>query len=183
MALQQSGNSELGMEIINFNLKGIDDKYYELKDCADKKIIIIVFMCNHCPYVKGIIGRLVKLQSEYTSKSVQFIGINPNDVDVYPEDSFENMKLFAKERNINFPYLIDEDQKTAKSYDALCTPDIYLFDEKRKLRYRARVDDNWQDESKVTTQDLKKAIDCVLENREIDFKQIPSIGCSIKWKN
>ena len=100
----------------------------------------------------------------------------------YPEDIFDNMILFAKEYSMNFPYLYDETQETARKYDAVCTPDIYVYDVERKLRYRGRIDDNWKDESQVKTKDLEKAIDQLLEGKEIEFEQIPSIGCSIKWK-
>ena len=114
--------------------------------------------------------------------NVSLIGINPNDTKSYPDDSFENMKLFAKEYSMNFPYLFDETQETARKYEAVCTPDIYVYDEKRKLRYRGRLDDNWKDESQVKSKDLESAIDTLLAGKEILFEQVPSIGCSIKWK-
>ncbi len=101
---------------------------------------------------------------------------------MYPEDSFENMILFVEKYKINFPYLADDTQQTAKEYDAVCTPDIYVYDKERKLRYRGRLDDSWKDESKITTRDLDKAIELLLHGKEIDFQQIPSMGCSIKWK-
>jgi peroxiredoxin len=126
--------------------------------------------------------RLVTLQKTFSDKSVRFIGINPNDSVAYPEDSFENMKLFAKEYSMNFPYLLDNTQETAKKYDAVCTPDIYVYDEKRKLKYRGRLDDNWKDETQVTSRDLESAIKLLIEKKKITFEQIPSMGCSIKWK-
>lgn len=168
--------------MIDFSLKGTDEKFYSPSDFSDKDILIIIFQCNHCPYVKAVIGRFVSFQKKYADKKVQIIAINPNDPVSYPEDSFENMKLFAEEHNLNFPYLIDETQDTAKKYDAVCTPDIYVYDKERKLRYRGRLDNSWKDESLVTSKDLEKAVDLLLDGREIDFQQIPSMGCSIKWK-
>jgi peroxiredoxin len=180
--LLQSKPGEINSEIIDFNLKGIDGRVYSLKNFTEEKILVIIFMCNHCPYVKAVIERLVLLQKKFADKKVKFIGINPNDVISYPEDSFENMILFAKEYSMNFPYLFDETQEVARAYEAVCTPDIYVFDEKRKLKYRGRIDDNWKDESQVTSRDLESAIEHLLDNREISFEQIPSMGCSIKWK-
>jgi thiol-disulfide isomerase/thioredoxin len=139
-------------------------------------------MCNHCPYVKAVIERFVKLQKKYKDSGVGLIGISSNDATAYPEDSFENMKLFAKNHSMNFPYLFDETQMTAKNYGAVCTPDIYVYDGKRKLKYRGRLDDNWKEESGVKSEDLDLAIDLLLQEKEISFEQIPSMGCSIKWK-
>jgi peroxiredoxin len=180
--LLQSNPGELNSDIIDFSLKGIDEKIYSLKDFSDEKILVIIFMCNHCPYVKAVIKRFINLQLKFPDKNVRLIGISPNDVIAYPDDSFENMKLFAKEHSINFPYLIDDTQQTAKDYGAVCTPDIYVYNENRKLKYRGRLDDNWKDESQVTTKDLEKAIEELLKGKEISFEQIPSMGCSIKWK-
>lgn len=139
-------------------------------------------MCNHCPYVKGVIDRFVDFQERYKDKGVQLIGINPNDPDVYPEDSFDNMKLFAAKYKINFPYLVDDTQETARSYDAVCTPDIYVYGKNRILKYRGRLDNNWKEKDNVTEKDLEKAVNLLLAGKEIDFPQIPSMGCSIKWK-
>jgi len=179
--LLQSKPGEINSGIIDFHLKGIDEKIYTLNDFNGDKILVIIFMCNHCPYVKAVIGRLVAIQKKYFDKSVRLIGINPNDTKAYPEDSFENMKLFAKEYSMNFTYLYDETQEIAKQYDAVCTPDIYIYDDDRKLKYRGRLDDNWKDETQVTSRDLESAINLILEGNEITFEQIPSMGCSIKW--
>jgi peroxiredoxin len=178
----ESKRGKPGSGIIDFSLKSIDEKFYSLNNFPGKKILVIIFMCNHCPYVKAVAGRLVNIQEKYNDDSVQVIGINSNDTISYPEDSFENMKLFAKEYSMNFPYLFDETQEVARKYDAVCTPDIYVYDEKRKLKYRGRIDDNWKDESLVTTKDLENAIELLLEGKEISSEQIPSMGCSIKWK-
>ena len=140
-------------------------------------------MCNHCPYVIAVQQRINNIAKKYSGKSFALVGISSNDPETYPEDSFENMKIRAEEQGYVFPYLFDETQQTASDYDAVCTPDIYLYDENRILKYRGRIDDNWKDETKVTRNELKMAIDLLLEDKEIDFDMIPSMGCSIKWKN
>jgi peroxiredoxin len=182
MVLLQGNPGETGSAAIDFELKGIDGKIYSLDTFASKSVIVLIFMCNHCPYVQAVVKRFVTLQSKFENNSVQLIGISSNDVESYPEDSFENMIIFAKERKINFPYLIDENQSTAKNYDAVCTPDIYVYDSSRTLKYRGRLDDNWKEEDKVKSKDLESAIESVLKSNEIAFEQIPSMGCSIKWK-
>ncbi len=173
----------IGTKAVNFNLKGIDGKYYSLESFKEKKVLCIIFMCNHCPYVVAVQQRINQIAKDYAVKSFALIGINPNDPVTYPEDSFENMVIRAKEQGYVFPYLFDETQETARAYDAVCTPDIYLYDEKRLLVYRGRIDDNWKDESSVTRKELRMAIDRILENKPIDFEMIPSMGCSIKWKS
>jgi peroxiredoxin len=178
-----SAPGEIGSGLENFTLTGTDDRVYSPDQLKDKDILVIIFMCNHCPYVKAVADRLVAFQEKYGSRNVQLTGINSNDSVTYPEDSFENMKLFAERYKLNFPYLYDESQEVAKKYSAVCTPDIYVYDKERKLRYRGRLDDSWKDESKITTRDLEKATERILEGKEVDFDQIPSVGCSIKWKS
>ena len=176
-----SSQNNLGTDIIDFSLKGTDGNLYSPENFKDKDALVIIFQCNHCPYVKAVMERFVSFQKKYSGRKVQLIGINPNDTISYPEDSFENMKLFAEKYKLNFPYLIDETQDTARKYDAVCTPDIYVYDKERKLRYRGRLDDSWKDESKITSKDLEKAVELILAGKEIVFPQIPSMGCSIKW--
>lgn len=178
----ESNFLNLNSPLIDFSLKATDGKTYSTSDFSDKDVLIIAFICNHCPYVKAITGRLVDLQENFKDKGVQILAINSNDPETYEEDSFEKMKEFANERNFNFPYLVDESQDVARNYDAQCTPDIYVYGKERILKYRGRIDDNWKEEDKVTSKDLEKAIELLLDGKEIDFKQIPSIGCSIKWK-
>lgn len=178
-----NNQNNLGSAIIPFSLKGTDEKIYSPENFQDKEILVIIFMCNHCPYVKAVAERFARLQEMLADKGVQLIGINSNDPSVYSEDSFEHMKEFEKEYGLGFPYLVDETQETAKAYDAVCTPDIYVYDKSRALKYRGRLDDNWKDESKVTSKELEKAINLLLEGKEINFEQVPSMGCSIKWKN
>ena len=172
----------LGSKAASFNLKGTDGKYYSLDDFSDKKVLCIIFSCNHCPYVKAVEDRINQIAKDYASSSFAIICINSNDENTYPEDSFEGMKQRAKEKGFVFHYLHDETQETAREYDAVCTPDIFLYDENRILKYRGRIDDSWKDETKVTRNELRMAIDRLLGNSEIDFEQIPSMGCSIKWK-
>ena len=182
MSLMHSKMLPLGTAAIDFSLPGTDGKTYSLASFSDKKILIVIIMCNHCPYVKAVIGRLSTIQENYGDKGVQLVGINPNNELDYPEDSMENMKQLVDNGTINYPYLRDDSQKTARKYEAVCTPDLYLFGQERTLLYRGRIDDNWQDEAKVTSRDLRKAIDAVLEGDEISTEQHPSMGCSIKWK-
>ena len=182
MALLESTMPPLGTSAHDFSLEGIDSKIYSLKSYSEKEIIVIIFMCNHCPYVKAVLKRIIELQNEFIYHGVQFIGINPNDATRYPDDSLENMKIIAKENDFSFPYLIDPSQEVAKSYNAVCTPDLYVYGKNRKLVYRGRIDDNWEDSEKVTQQDLKLALENILSGETITSKQIPSMGCSIKWK-
>ena len=182
MALLESTMPPLGTPAHDFSLEGIDSKTHSLKSYSEKEIIVIIFMCNHCPYVKAVLKRIIELQNELIDHGVQFIGINPNDATRYPDDSLENMKIIAKENDFSFPYLIDPSQEVAKSYNAVCTPDLYVYGKNRKLVYRGRIDDNWEDSEKVTQQDLKLALENILSGEAIISKQIPSMGCSIKWK-
>ena len=182
MALLYSTMVPLGSAARDFDLPGTDGIRYSLKSFADKKVLVIVFMCNHCPYVQAVLGRLIDLQNANRERGVQLVGINPNDAVRYPDDSMENMKKIAAEKNLPFPYLFDASQKTAKAYSAVCTPDIFVYGEDRTLLYRGRIDDNWQDAGKVTQKDLQAAIDLILSGKEVPGEQIPSMGCSIKWK-
>jgi len=182
MTLFESLPLHPGKDIIPFSLPATDGKGYGQMDFKDKKAIVIIFMCNHCPYVHAVIDRLIAIQADYANKGVQLIGINANDSKNYPEDSFEAMQEWATERGINFPYLHDESQAVARSYQAQCTPDIYVFDQAKKLAYHGRIDDNWQEESEVTKQDLREALDAIIEDNPVPEPQKPSMGCSIKWK-
>jgi peroxiredoxin len=173
----------IGTKASPFKLKGVDDKYYSLEDFSGKKVLCIIFSCNHCPYVKAVEDRINAIAKDYSGSSFALICINSNDEATHPEDSFVEMKKRAAEKEFSFPYLRDETQETAKAYDAVCTPDIYVYDENRNLKYRGRIDDNWKDETKVTRQELRMAIDKLLAGKEIDFEQIPSMGCSVKYKS
>jgi peroxiredoxin len=172
----------IGTKASSFSLIGVDDKVYSLDDFIDKKILCVMFICNHCPYVVAVQNRINQLAKDYKNKTFALVCISSNDPETYPEDSFENMKVRAKEKGYVFPYLFDESQDIARAYDAVCTPDVYLFDENRILRYRGRIDDSWKDETLVTRKELSMAIDLLLDGKNIDFPMIPSMGCSIKWK-
>ena len=182
MALMHSTMVPLGTSAVNFDLPGTDGKNYSLESFRNKKVLVIIFMCNHCPYVKAVLRRLIDLQDEIAPLGGQLVGINSNDASRYPDDSMDNMKKIAREQKMSFPYLFDETQKTAQAYDAVCTPDIYVYGPERTLLYRGRIDDNWEHPEKITRRDLKAAIDLILDGREVPEEQIPSMGCSIKWK-
>ena len=182
MPLLHSTMVSLGKQAMDFNLPGVDGKQYSLASFSNNPVLAIIFMCNHCPYVKAVIQRLVDLQSHFSNQGVRLIGINCNDAEKYPDDSFENMKGSSKEWGMNFPYLFDESQDIAKTYNAVCTPDIYVYGKERKLLYRGRIDDNWEKHDKVARRDLKQAIEYILLEKEVPGEQIPSMGCSIKWK-
>jgi len=175
---------KIGDPAIDFSLTGIDNKNYSLKSFSTAKVLVIIFTCNHCPYAQAYTPRLAKLQKDFAKKNVQFIGINPNDAKNYPDDSFENMKTFAEEYKLNFPYLCDETQETAKAYSAVCTPDIFVFDSERKLRYRGKVDDSSPYDEPETAKNfwLKEAIELSLNGQSPKIVFRPVMGCSIKWK-
>ncbi len=132
--------------------------------------------------MQACIDRLIALQRDFIDRGVRFIGINPNDALDVPEDDFEAMKEFARVRDMNFPYLRDETQQVAKAYKAVCTPDVFVYDDQRALRYHGRIDNNWRDISKITTQDLRVALEAIISHKKVDSAQLPSMGCSIKWK-
>jgi peroxiredoxin len=181
MVLLESLNFPMGSPAIDFSLMGADGKEYSLADFEPARVLVIVFMCNHCPYVQAIWDRLVALQDKYQDKGVQFVGINPNFHPDYPEDSIEKMKEYVEQYGMNFPYLQDKTQEVAKDYQAQCTPDIYVFDSDRHLAYHGRLDDNWQNEGQVSRHDLHDALAAILAGEEIQ-EQFVSMGCSIKWQ-
>jgi peroxiredoxin len=173
---------KIGDPAPEFSLPGADGQDYSLTDFQDKQILVVIFSCNHCPYARAIWPRLVKLDEAYRAKGVQLVAINANDAEAYPDDSFEKMKPFADEQAIGFPYLHDEQQTVARAYGGQCTPHVLLFDKERKLRYQGRVDDNWKDEGAVQKQELRDAIEAVLNNQTPNPDTTAALGCSIKWK-
>lgn len=181
MTLLESMNLPLGTHAADFSIRGIDDKYHTLGEYEDAKVLVIIFMCNHCPYVQAVWGRLVSLDKKYRDRRVQFIGINPNYHPDYPEDSLDKMKEYAKKYEMEFPYLQDMTQEVAKEYMAQCTPDIFVFDSERKLAYHGRIDDNWEHEDQVTTYELDDAIAALIAGKQPSQDQKPTMGCSIKW--
>ena len=144
---------------------------------------VVMFICNHCPFVKHIQDELIKLGNEYPSKGIKLIAISSNDVENFPEDSPENMKNIAVSMGYNFPYLYDESQDIARAYDATCTPDFFVFDNALKCIYRGQLDDSRPgNDIPVSGKDLRAALDAILEGGDIDTEQKPSMGCNIKWK-
>jgi len=180
MALTESTMVKLGSVAPYFNLPDTLGKNVSIED-FDSELLIIVFTCNHCPYAKAVEDRLIKLGKEYKN-DVDFVLISSNDSENYPEDSPKKMAERHTEKGYPFPYLYDETQEVAKAYSAVCTPDIFLYNEDRKLEYRGRIDDNWQNPEQVEREELKMAIEAVLNGKTIDFEQKPSMGCNIKWK-
>ena len=171
---------KLGSKAPYFNLPNTDGENISLEHFK-AEILVVIFTCNHCPYAKAVEERLIDLGNKY-SGTVDFVLISSNDVKNYPADSPEKMAEQARNKGYPFPYLFDETQEIAKAYSAVCTPDIFLYNNERKLEYRGRLDDNWQNPNQVEREELKMAIEAILNGKGIEFEQIPSMGCNIKWK-
>ena len=184
MARTPSNMLPLGTTAPNFNLIDVtSNTNVSLNNLKGEVGTMIMFICNHCPFVKHVNSTIASMGNQYYGNDISFIAISSNDVKNYPEDSPELMKLNAIENNFNFPYLYDESQQVAKDYDAACTPDFYLFDSELKLIYRGQLDDSRPgNELECDGKDLRNAIDCLLEGKENNEIQKPSIGCNIKWK-
>lgn len=165
-----------------FSLPGTDGRTYSLDGLADKPVLVVVFSCNHCPYVQAYEDRLIAIQRDYAGRGVQVVAINSNDDANYPEDSFEQMMVRAQARGFNFVYLRDASQAVARVYDATHTPQLFVFDRARTLRYTGKIDDNWQNPQAVTRRFLRDAIDALLNGRDPVEAQTHAIGCTIKWK-
>ena len=175
----------LGTKLPEFNLKGIDEKYYKNTDFSDKNGLLVMFICNHCPFVKHINARLVDFTNDLINKNIGVIGINSNDSsqEKYAEDSIEKMKEHATNLGYNFPYVVDEDQSATKNFTAQCTPDFFLFDSESNLVYRGQLDGSRPGNDIPTDGvSLRSAIDALLNSEEPVSEQLPSMGCNIKWK-
>ena len=183
MALLESITIPLGTKMPAFDLKDPHGKNYKSRDLAGENGLLVVFTCNHCPYAMAVWPRVVRLAGHARPLEINTIAINPNINPDYPDDAPEKMIGKIKELKIDFPYLVDESQEVARAFKARCTPDIYLFDKNQELVYHGRIDDNWQNETKVTQEELKKAIDHLAAGQPVDPHQKPSMGCSIKWLN
>jgi peroxiredoxin len=177
-----TNNLKINSSAPDFNLPGVDGKKYSLDSFKNKHALIVIFSCNHCPYVQAYEGRMKQIQDDYKEKGVAVVAINSNEDNEYPEDSFENMKKRAEEQKFNFLYLRDDDQSVARAYDATHTPEIFLFDNERKLAFHGKIDDNWQEPNKVQNHYLRNALDELLEGKEISVPETFTIGCTIKWK-
>jgi peroxiredoxin len=173
----------LGTEAPAFSLPDVEGKVVSLGDYKGASALLVVFMCNHCPFVKHVLPRFVELAGEYGQRGVGVVAISSNDVNNYPDDAPEKMAELSRKLEFPFPYLYDESQAVARAYGAACTPDFYLFDGKGLLAYRGQMDDSRPSNGRpVTGADLRAAMDAVLDGRPVSGDQKPGIGCNIKWK-
>ncbi len=179
--MPQATTLKLGDPAPPFSLPGVDGKTYRLEDFSSAKTLCVIFMCNHCPYVKATIDRIIAIQRDYAGKGATIVGINANETVNHPEDSFDQMVRWAKEKSFNFPYLRDDSQDTARAYGAERTPHIFLFDAQRKLRYTGAIDDNTKEPANVKRQYLREAIDALLTGQPIKEAETPAMGCTVKW--
>lgn len=184
MSLTPSNMLPLGTKAPNFLLPASNfNTNFNFDDCKGKKGTLVIFMCNHCPYVLHVIEEIVMIANDYRVQGIGIVGISSNDVVKYPEDSPEKMADFVLKHKIDFPYLYDESQEVARAYDVACTPDFFLFDSQDKLIYRGQIDDSRPGNGiPVSGSDLRNAIDSIIYNRHLNEVQKPSMGCNIKWK-
>jgi len=184
MAETPSTMAPLGMTAPDFRLPDVvSGRAVSLNDYKSAPALLVMFICNHCPYVKHVREHLAQLVREYQTRGVAAVGISSNDVAKYPEDGSEGMKAEARSAGYTFPYLFDETQEVAKEYRAACTPDFFVFDKDRRLVYRGQMDDSRPNSGRpVTGKDLRAALDAVLAGRPVSADQKPSMGCNIKWK-
>ena len=183
MARTPSQMLPLGTLAPAFNLPDADGKMHSLDDATGSQAYLVMFICNHCPFVKHVAAELARLGRDYREKGVAVFAINSNDIESHPADGPDKMKEEAAARGYTFPYLLDADQSVAKSYEAACTPDFYLFDADRRLVYRGQLDGSRPgNDVPVDGADLRRAIDAVLAGDPVPAAQVPSLGCNIKWK-
>jgi len=185
MARTPSNMIPLGTIAPDFNLLDtVSGDMLSLQKLKGNNATVIMFICNHCPFVIHINSELVSIANSYTKKGISFIAISSNDIINYPQDGPDKMKIHAINENYPFPYLYDDTQNVAKAYEAACTPDLYVFDSKLELKYRGQLDDSRPGNGlPITGKNLRHAIDCVIDNKENTSIQKPSIGCNMKWKN
>ena len=180
MALTESTMTPLGSPCPAFSLPGVDGRTWT-REAFREPLLLVVVLCNHCPYVQAVDDRINDLARAYAGR-LAVVGISANDAEAYPEDRFEAMQARARAKGYVFPYLYDADQSVARAFGAVCTPDFFLYGPDRRLAYRGRLDDSWKDAAAVTRQDLRDAVEALLAGRAVDPDQRPSMGCSIKWK-
>lgn len=171
-----------GQRAPEFDLPGVDGKTHSLRSFADRPIVVVFFSCNHCPYVQAWESRFIEVQRDYAPKGVQLVAINSNDESAYPEDDFPHMVERSKRLGFNFPYLRDETQKVAEAYGPVSTPDFFVLDRGRVIRYRGRLDDNHRDSRAVKETYLRDALDDILAGKNPRTPLTPPYGCSVKWK-
>ena len=182
MALTYTPSPEFGQACPEFALPSVDGQSFQLSDFTGTTALLVMFICNHCPYVKAIEDRIIRLARHIADNGGAVVAICSKDPAEYPEDAPEELKKRWLEKNYGFPYLVDEQQDVARSFGAVCTPDFFLYDKNMKLAYRGRLDDSWKDALKVDKQELKMAFEAIVENKLPAKDQVPSMGCSIKWK-
>jgi peroxiredoxin len=184
MARTPSNMVALGNKAPAFTLPDtITGKQISFDDIKDEVATVVMFICNHCPFVKHVIAELVKLANDYKNKGIGFVAISANDAENYPDDAPDKMKATALRLKYPFPYLYDETQQVAKAYDAACTPDFFIYNKNMELVYRGQIDDSRPgNEIPVTGKDIRHALDCLINNQPVPAVQRPSIGCNIKWK-
>lgn len=174
---------DFGWKAVDFSLPGIDGRTYALADVAGPNGTLVMFICNHCPYVKSVAGRLVREARALDELGIGVIAIMSNDTATYPADNFENMVVFAKQHGFPFPYVIDEAQDVARAYDAVCTPDFFGFNKDMELQYRGRLDETGRNPAKPDSRrELYEAMRQIAETGQGPREQTPSMGCSIKWR-
>lgn len=173
---------DFGWKAVDFSLEGIDGRTYTLSDVRGPNGTLVMFICNHCPYVQSIIGRIVRDVADLKPLGIGAIGIMPNDTEAYPEDSFDQMQAFAELHGLNFPYVIDRTQEVAKAYDAVCTPDFFGFNGDLELQYRGRLDESKTTPIKDARRELFEAMRMVAQTGKGPAEQTASMGCSIKWR-
>jgi len=179
---------ELGAPCPSFQLPAVDGKTYARDDFAASPVLCVMFICNHCPYVKAVEDRIIRLARAFEGRGVRMVGICSNDAESYPDDGFDQLRARWRDKGYGFPYLYDEAQEVARAFGAVCTPDIFVYDRGkggdglRRLAYRGRIDDSWKDESKVTRPELAEALEALVSGRAPSAQQRPSMGCSIKWR-
>jgi len=173
---------QIGESAPDFDLPGVDGKNYSLASFEDAPVLVVVFSCNHCPYVVGSVDRMIRFANDYAARGVAMVVINANETENHPTDSFEHMVEIARDKDFPFPYLRDDSQEVALAYGALRTPHYYVFDSERKLRYTGRMDDNPRNPGQETTQELRDAVDAILEGRTPPVELTNPIGCNVKWQ-
>ena len=175
--------AELGRQAPDFSLPGVDGKLWALDELTGRRGTVVVFICNHCPYVQAVIDRMVEAAKALATEGIGFVAISSNDVESYPEDSFDNMKAFAKAHRFPFPYLYDESQDVARAYGAVCTPDYFGLDAEGRIQYRGRLDGSRKEAPPPgAKRELVDAMVMIAETGRGPVEQIPSVGCSMKWK-
>ena len=173
---------QIGQRAPDFELPGVDGKNYSLASFKDARLLVVVFSCNHCPYVIGCEDRMNKFHADYAPRGVVMIAINSNETEGHPTDSFEHMQQRAREKNFKFVYVRDDTQEIAQAYGALRTPHWYVFDQDRKLRYTGRMDDNPRTAGAEKTHELRDAVDALLSGKSPPVELTNPIGCNVKWK-